>query len=333
MIVIDARNVHAAMPLAAQVLQTVGVRCESRNGDVIRSPEPVTTVYRSPKERVEFWSWRDSNPFFHLYESLWMLGGRNDVESVAHYAANMRNFSDDGRTFHGAYGHRWRVWFERDQLHEIAAALRKNRDCRRQVLQMWDARSDLGREGRDVPCNLVAHFQVSPHGDLDLTVFNRSNDVVWGCYGANAVHFSVLLEYMAAAAGLQVGRYWQVSDNWHAYEATIEKLLPCAGRTWDPYVAGEVSWFPLVNRSIAEWDTDLEMFLTEGASAQGYRDVFFRRVALPMMRVHAAYTSNAKPRAFDSARTEIRHVAAADWALAALQWIDRREKRWLEKQQ
>ena len=77
--VLEMRNVHCALPRALQELERVGQARESRNGPVIVFPDPVTTVYAKPCERVMFWSERDANPAFHLYEALWMLAGRDDV--------------------------------------------------------------------------------------------------------------------------------------------------------------------------------------------------------------------------------------------------------------
>jgi thymidylate synthase len=70
--------------------------------------------------------------------------------------------------------------------------------------------------GKDVPCNTNAFFRVT-NGKLDMMVNCRSNDIFWGAYGANAVHFSFLQEYVASSIGVEVGRYWQNSFNFHAY--------------------------------------------------------------------------------------------------------------------
>lgn len=183
--VITARNVNDALYQGINYLSRVGISRDSRNGPVKVSPIPVTTVYMQPLERVLFWKDRDANPFFHLYESLWMLAGRNDVTPLVKYAKQMHQYSDDGKTLHGAYGYRWRHAFGRDQLALITDALKKNRDDRRQVLQMWDARQDLGRVGKDLPCNTIATFQINTDGELDLTVFCRSNDIIWGCLAAD----------------------------------------------------------------------------------------------------------------------------------------------------
>src|SRR5262249_6139538 len=146
----------------------------------------------------------------------------------------MADFSDDGMTLHGAYGHRWlhtpdlspeQLPASLNQLRVIAKTLRENPDDRRCVVEMWNTRNDLGRNGKDLPCNLVLTFQRNFNGALDLTVFCRSNDIIWGAYGANAVHFSMLLEYMALWIGCPIGVYRQVSVNWHGYFNTLQPLL------------------------------------------------------------------------------------------------------------
>ncbi|MFA5510813.1 MAG: thymidylate synthase [Candidatus Kapaibacterium sp.] len=342
MIVIKARNVQQALPTALDALRGSGVRRESRNGPVIMFPEPVTTVYARPAERVLYWAERDANPFFHLIESLWMLDGRNDVESVARYVENMRNYSDDGVTFHGAYGFRWRRHFFEDQLPKIIRALQANPDDRRQVLSMWDAEADLGRQGKDLPCNLQAVFQIACDGRLDMTVTNRSNDIIWGAYGANAVHFSYLHEFVARAVGVEQGVYRQVSANFHAYVSVLEKvqdladavdpLLP-ADLRWlgkDPYASGEVEPYPLMSTPWEEWLAELNMFMSE-PDAVGFRDPFFRRVAIPMARAHARFRQRTDPARFERAREELENVAASDWKMAARQWINRREAAYNER--
>lgn len=337
MIVIQARNVQQALPEALYRLDCSGVRKDSRNGPVVKFNEPVTTVYERPAERVMFWPQRDCNPFFHLMESLWMLAGRNDVEFVAQFVNRMRTFSDDGMTFHGAYGFRWRQLFG-DQLKAIIAALKKDPTDRRQVLSMWDALNDLGRQGKDLPCNLQALFSINNAGQLDMTVTNRSNDIVWGAYGANAVHFSYLHEYMARCIGVPQGRYWQVSVNFHAYVDTLkgvqalqafaeDEMLPAEAR-WaglDPYQDGLVEPYPLISEPSTQesWDEDLHAFLGN-PDLLGLRDPFFRRVASPMWRAHYVFKSSLGRGRYEAALAELENVRATDWKLAGQQWIQRR---------
>ena len=57
-----------------------------------------------------------------------------------------------------------------------------------------------------------------------MTVCCRSNDIIWGTYGTNAVHFSMLQEYLAARLNAQLGVYRHISDSFHAYSSVLEKV-------------------------------------------------------------------------------------------------------------
>ena len=332
--IIRARNVNDALPLGLRYLAEDGVVSPSRNGAVHVAPVPVTTIYRHPEQRVLFNKDRDANPFFHFFESLWMLAGRDDLGYVANFARNMVNYSDDGVVIRGAYGYRWRKWFGNDQLTWAVERLKKDPTDRRVVIGMWDPSGDplAADEGvKDVPCNLTLHLQVNQATkELDMSVFCRSNDVVWGAYGANAVHFSFLLEYVARAISVPVGKYYQISNNYHAYEDLYDKLAPVALAT-DPvfnpclYTDGVAQTFPLMpNGTSAAFDSELLMFLDE-PFAIGFRQPFFNKIARPLLRAHQAYKSDLPDR-FEEARDELMFMPAGnDWRIGAEDWIDRRE--------
>jgi thymidylate synthase len=336
--VIRTRNVQEALPKALVDLDQVGIDRESRNGPVRLFPGPVTTVYEEPCERVIYYPERDANPFFHLFESLWMLAGRNDVKYVAHFVKRMKTFSDDGKTLHGAYGARWLKWFQQqtpdgegfmlqDQLLDVIEALKHNPDDRRQVISMWDGHVDpptARAGGKDVPCNTHIYVSVSTEGRLDMTLCNRSNDVVWGAYGANAVHFSYLQEFLAAGVGVPVGRLYQMSNNLHAYHATLEQVQPILQRVpYNPYAEGLVEPYPLVSTNIKQWREDLSVFLDVGPTP-GLRDPFFRRVAIPMWLAHQAYKESDDLERFELAFENLSQCHAADWRVACQEWLERR---------
>jgi thymidylate synthase len=343
-IVIEARNVNWALPQGITLLRQQGLQRESRNGPVLQARAPVTTVYDNPTERVLLHPWRDSNPFFHLMEALWMLWGSNELAHITPYVKRMASFSDDGgKTQPGAYGARWRWWFQqRNQLSWAIERLRKNHDDRRVVIQMYDALHDqlaADQGGKDIPCNLVALPAVSPEGKLDLTVFCRSNDVMWGAYGANAVHFSILQEYLAAQVGVPVGRYWQVSNNFHGYLDTLGDDQACWPAAWgsvDPYAGGTVSVRPLFAEGELLPDNvaqrDLTLFFAEGPATVGILWPFLRKVACPMALAHRAYRLGKGEERFTTAEEVLQQVQASDWKLAALQWLAHRKVAWLKAQ-
>ena len=328
MYLISTRNVHNALPEAMSVLMnnTYAIESESRNGPVRKAKYPVTTMYLRPDERVLFWPERNANPYFHFMESLWMLAGRNDVKWISQFNKSFGQFSDDGKRFHGAYGHRWRMHFKMDQIKSVVEILRKNLLDRRAVIQMWSADDDLGRDGLDFPCNLIIAFDATD-GRLNMTVFNRSNDIVWGAYGANAVHMSFLQEFVASAASLPLGIYWQVSNNWHGYLSTIEKVKPLIDKKFEmsPYDLNEVKPFPIMTTPMNDWLEDLDVFMDDGPIV-GFRDVFFRRVVTPIYHSWMAKNNTDDPNRYEKASEIIQQCSASDWRKACQEWLDRNIK-------
>lgn len=343
MYTLRARNAHKALPEALRLLRSSGQRRASRNGDVLVAPWPVTTLFFQPTERVLFWAERDANPFFHLFEALWMIGGRNDVAFPAKYVKRMKDFSDDGQTFHGAYGHRWRHHFDvegggrpgmPDQLSIIIDRLTRMPEDRRCVLTMWDPVADLGVDTKDAPCNTQIYFGRDAAGALDMTVCCRSNDAILGALGANVVHMSFLQEFMAGAIGCSVGLYWQISNNYHAYVGRdwdkIEHLeAQCedyAGHRPCPYALGWARPYPIMSVDRKIWEEDLSIFLEQGPIT-GFREPFFRRMVTPMYWAWEAQ----KNKCYDDALEILKQCAATDWQLAATEWVQRRKTNHEEK--
>lgn len=343
--IIQTRNVNTALRAGLNWLALAGRVSDSRNGPVFVAPGPVITAYEAPQERVMFSSLRDANPFFHLYECIWMLAGRNDAASVARYAKTMESFADDG-VLAGSYGHRWRRHFGFDQLPAIVEMLRKDPSTRRAVLSMFDPVTDLqhGAGSKDIPCNTAVYFD-GTRGALDMTVVNRSNDIVWGAYGANAVHMSFLQEVVAHAAGLPLGTYYQFSNNFHAYanRPDVQRLLASSqpGEPGEfvysssqllyqvddrygtnrgeraltcPVTFADLSWFlDDCERICAGWDFP---------DGQVSCSPFLNEVVFPMMEAHAVYKAGT-PNA-GNPWYAVLCESQIDWHVAGREWLDRR---------
>ena len=345
--VYTVRNAHEALAVLLSAIDREGVERQSRNGPVLMFPMPITICYEKPTERVLFWPERDANPFFHFFEALHMLAGRNDVAFPAYFAKQILEYSDDGTTLHGAYGHRWRKAFKFDQLREIVTRLRQDPNCRRQVLQMWHAGWDLGRDGKDLPCNIAATFQINVNGQLDMVMFNRSNDTIWGAVGANVVHFSVLQEYVAGAVGVPVGRYWQVSANMHVYKNDVyTRCRPIAAAEPDPWRWRNSNPYDTVQpfdlfttdhiMNTKErwflWDVELDRLFSswQCPGAREFTLPFFRDVAVPMLQAYHIYKTMNRPKCYTEAKDRaLKRVAAMDWQRAGGEWIMRRFDKWV----
>lgn len=328
--IIYGRNVAECWTEAVQRLDKHGVRRDSRNGAVLMFPTPVTSCYQYPKERVLMDPVRDANPFFHLFESLWMLAGREDVAFLSRFIKGFGRYSDNGKTLHGAYGWRWRNHFGIDQLDTVINMLQQDPNTRRAVISMWDTRVDLGVDSKDIPCNNLLYPWIDHNDQLCMTIICRSNDVIWGAYGANAVHFSVLQEYIACALGRDTGPMWQVSNNLHMYEATAKQ----AGLARNQPLSVFPDWYsarqptelvPLMTVPKKQWDEDLLLFMDHGPIV-GFRDRFFRRVVTPMWHAHQALRKTDNPDRFAEAQEILEQCAAADWRHAAQNWVERRAR-------
>lgn len=383
--VITVRNVASALPAGVAHLLEHGRREESRAGPVLVVDHPVTTAYRRPCERVLFSAVRDANPFLHLYEAIWMLGGRDDAAPLARIVKRFADFAEPDGRVHGAYGHRWRQALGFDQLDHVVEVLRRDPTSRQCVLQMWNAQhsrydtstgdaepmgsDDLAGFWRDRPCNTHIYLRVREERwqmvdssaamsgllevenvgvkVLDLTVLCRSNDVVWGAYGANAVHFSVLQEYLAARIGVGVGTMYQVSNNFHAYVSELERLYGRARAA----SGGEAALARLgvalrddrYDPAYGEGLRPLLMFEDPGeADAQvtgalRWCDRMWRKDVVPGTPPPSGWMSNTLGPAMlahyyhrrgdhESATNWVQAVESPDWRVACNDWLRRRKK-------
>ena len=327
--VIWVRNVCQALPQGLALLDLQGKEEDSRAGRVLTAPCPVTTVYTHPEECVLTNPARDANPFFHLLEALWILAGRADAGFLNTYIKDFGSrFAEAEGDIHGAYGHRWRYHFGLDQLTVIIQKLRADPNTRQAVLQMWDPRpsggDDLRGDWKDRPCNMQVVFRLRS-GNLDMTVYNRSNDIIMGCYGANAVHFSFLQQYMAGHLGVSVGSYTQVSNDYHLYLNDYLKMQKrSAGQGF--YTAYRGPPQPLVTHPQV-FDTELLRFFRVVEfkafdETPRMQNTFLTYTALPVAAAHALYREGNMPDALAIAST----IQAADWKRACVEWLQRRVK-------
>ena len=343
----EDRNVNGMFQQGMEHLSMHGEESESRAGRVVVMPFPVVSVYEQPTERVLFSPERDANPFFHLAEGLWMLAGRDDAAFLDHYVSDFgERFAEDTGRIHGAYGVRWRRGWV-DQLDAVVAKLRANPDDRQCVIQMWDASQvsgDLTGNWRDRPCNTHAYLRVrtqepeekdaaggaEPYRVLDLTVCCRSNDLIWGAHGANAVHFSMLLEYLAGRIGVSVGRMYQFSNNYHGYVTALDKIGdPAHLEVHDYYDDGTV-YALAIGEDWSQWDADLFKWVEwhrelwehgpDTTRPRAYVNAWFEGTA---QRAATVNWLRRNKRAAE-ARQMVEHVTAPDWRMAMIEWLERR---------
>ena len=305
----QVRNVNEAFQFCVMGTPPMRQRC-SRNGNMWEYEGIWTTSYTRPLERVLWNPSRNANPFFHLFEAMWILAGRNDVEFLTHFVKKMADYSDDGKTFHAAYGYRIM-----EHLPFVIRQLRADPDTRRAVVNIWDNALDH-TQSKDLPCNDLLVFRMY-NGKLNLTVFNRSNDLVWGAYGANAVQFAFILEYVAEQVGVEVGTYNQVSSCMHVYDIHWPldyQIVPDyyrQGITPHPLGSDEPGWHEDLQGFFMKWD--VPDFPCK------FQTKWWNTVMWPMWMAFNGFKAGSNTADW----LEV-NCSATDWSIAGAAWIRRR---------
>lgn len=304
---ITGRNVNQTLNDVLWCMRTAGKREDTRNGKVIALQEPLTVCHLSPDQRVLISKARKANPIFHVMEAIWMMAGRKDVKWLAQFNPRMREFADPGKDhLHGAYGWRWKYHYGINQISQVLRVL-EDHTTRRAVITMWDPYHDLVPHN-DIPCNTHIYFRVHNHR-LDMTVCNRSNDLIWGMLGANVVHFSVLQELMAHHLKLGIGLMIQFSNNVHIYERHWQWVEQPFSLDLDN-VYTRVTGIPLVVYSMEKWLNCANEFTeADDPTRLSYQEPWFHDVAVPM------YKCLTDPK-------QVWMIADPAWKIAVCNWME-----------
>ena len=119
---------------------------------------------------------------FMAAEAHWILSGDDRVETIAPYNSRIKDFSDDGERFFGAYGPKIVA-----QLPYIIEKLMADEDSRQAGLTIW---RECPPQTKDVPCTVAIFFSIRS-GKLNAHVFMRSSDV-WLGVPYDVFNFSML---------------------------------------------------------------------------------------------------------------------------------------------
>lgn len=232
---VRGENLNDVLSTIYRSVLTGGIERSPRGQRVREWPSPVFIELDKHDMPWSFIQGRKFNPFFAVAEVIWILAGRNDVEFISYYNSKIKDFSDDGITFHGAYGYRFRAYptllsldgeLYADYIDQIALVihrLKKDPQTRQAVLGLWNPSLDLKDGSKDYPCNNLCYFS-QRDGALDMSVVRRSNDMVWGL-PYNQVQFYFLHAMIAGALGVQMGRYHEFVQNMHVYLDNYKETL------------------------------------------------------------------------------------------------------------
>jgi thymidylate synthase len=255
-------------------------------------PGPVIIKFNNPLSRLVTVSDRNWNMFLPYAESLWLALGRNDLNLVKYYLPKMEEFSDDRQYMRGGYGPRLRcfngnsfdykrAWEnnevifqnkEVDQFYYIIKCFERDPFTRQAIISIGDPPKDcfdennILKQTKDLPCTRLLQFmRNSEDNKLNLTVYMRSNDFIWGASAVNIFNYTYIQEYFAHILGLEVGVYYHVANNFHYYEAThqdlVEQLAQSQVESDESYKYATtfkcLDDFDKMIRSLGMWEDDL----------------------------------------------------------------------------
>ena len=164
---------------------------------------------------------RKLNYRFMAGEAWWILTGHDDVESISQFNPVIARFSDDGKTFAGAYGPKIR-----QQLAYIVDTLQKDLSSRQAVLTIWERNPG---PSKDIPCTVAIQFLVR-EGTIYTNVFMRSSDA-WLGWVYDVFNFSMLTRYVQLMFQertfhrLALGALTLTAGSQHLYDTDYERAL------------------------------------------------------------------------------------------------------------
>jgi hypothetical protein len=123
---------------------------------------------------------------FMAAEAHWILSGDNRVETIAPYA-NIKQFSDDGYRFQGAYGPR-----VTEQLRYVVETLVSDPDSRQAVLTIW---RENPRHSKDIPCTIALQFFIRDN-QIHCSATMRSSDL-WLGWVYDVFNFTMITTWVA----------------------------------------------------------------------------------------------------------------------------------------
>ncbi|MGH9211723.1 MAG: thymidylate synthase [Acidimicrobiales bacterium] len=180
-----------------------------------------------PRARTTYLAARKANIVFHWAEALWYVWARNDVESIAYYAPQIRAYSGDGATLSGsAYGRRlFRPL--RDGLPAtwtmIRDLLQEDPETKRAVATFFRPEELAVENNLDVACILALQF-LQRDGRLHAVTYMRANDAVQGLL-SDVFSFTLIQELMARQLGLDLGTYTHHVGSMHIGDKDRTRVL------------------------------------------------------------------------------------------------------------
>lgn len=211
----------SALMQGGQSVSPRGIPCRELLGyqTVIPMNDPVVTI---PQRKLGY--------KFMAAEAYWILSGDNRVATIAPYSKKIAQFSDDGKTFFGAYGPKIH-----EQLDYVTHKLRDDPYSRQAVINIW---RENPPQTKDVPCTISVQWLIRD-GKLHCIDTMRSSDIILG-WPYDVFNFSMMSLWIccvlrtAYGLKLRLGNLYLTAGSLHLYESDEAVARQCIQTLYVP---------------------------------------------------------------------------------------------------
>lgn len=156
-----------------------------------------------------------------IHESFLIFCDDNHVKVAGYFNKNIVQFSDDGKTLYGSYGHRIAT-----KMQGVLEKLKEDHDTRQALLTIHCVDDSIVKT-KDPPCTITLQFTIRDE-KLNMHVYMRSNDIVWGT-PYDVFVFTTIQKVFAYTLGIPVGKYYHTATSLHMYERDFERCHKYVG--------------------------------------------------------------------------------------------------------
>jgi len=198
---------------------------DSRAGKTLELID-VATVLKNPRTRYIIEPYRKHSLNYIVREIDWYLSGDYNAEPIARAAKFWQTIQDTSGKINSNYGAK--LFYEKiygeSQFDRVIAHLKKFPNSRRAIFffNLYPMDWIQMDTTQDYVCTIYGHAIIN-NGKLDLLIYMRSNDVIWG-WSNDVPFFTLLQEMMATELGLPVGTYYHHAGSMHIYENFFYRL-------------------------------------------------------------------------------------------------------------
>lgn len=147
----------------------------------------------------------------------WYLSKNKSVAKIKKVAKIWDKMHDGNNIVNSNYGYQWS---RKGQLKYVVNELKRDKNSRRAVLTIYDAKEHHKYE-YDTPCTMNVSFVIEDD-KLCMSVYMRSNDL-WFGFCNDQYCFSKLQELVADHLNIEIGWYYHFATDLHLYNKHLLK--------------------------------------------------------------------------------------------------------------